>query len=161
MISERPIMMGADLDGAYRYTLTRAWNLLLPQICFLLLNPSTADAVTQDATIRKCTGFAKNWGAGGILVLNLFAYRSTNPRALQGAEDPVGPRNDAVLYTELRKGPVVCGWGQSGPPRLVEQRREALRAFGFQAKCLGTTQSGEPRHPLYVPYKQELEDYKL
>ena len=81
-------------------------------IAFIGLNPSTADEINDDPTIRRCIGFARRWGFGGMYMLNVFAYRSTNPRELRAATDPVGPRNDAALLTTSRRcDMVVACWG--------------------------------------------------
>ena len=86
-------------DRRYRYTLRRQWDDALPYCLFVMLNPSTADATQDDPTIRRCIGFTKAWGFGGLLVGNLFALRSTDPAALYHADDPVGPENDSCLRT--------------------------------------------------------------
>src|SRR5579859_5937119 len=89
----------------YRYRLWRSWEPRGSRCVFVGLNPSTADESTDDATIRKCVGFAKRWGFGAIEVVNLFAYagvRSTDPRSLLGVSDPVGPDNDGTMDAALR-----------------------------------------------------------
>lgn len=77
--------------GSYRYRLERVWEAEKDRVAFIMLNPSTADASKDDPTIRRCIGFAKAWGFGGLIVGNLFALRSTDPKALYGHKDPVGP----------------------------------------------------------------------
>lgn len=139
----------------YRYALTRQWNDR-PLAVFVMLNPSTADAFTEDATIRRCVGFARSWTAGGILVLNLFALRATDPKLLYGHADPVGPDNDDVIATHLAAdepvGPVIAAWGVHGVlGGRGERVASLLRARGARPLCLGLTKDGHPRHPLYVP----------
>jgi hypothetical protein len=131
----------------YRYALTRVWAPGRPLAAFIMLNPSTADALDDDATIRRVSGFARSWTAGGILVLNLFALRATDPRQLRQHPDPVGP--------------VVCAWGVHGVLADRDQRvLELLRARCVRPLCLGTTKDGHPRHPLYVPGSTPTTDYK-
>lgn len=138
----------------YRYALTRRWHTTGPSAVFVMLNPSTADAFVQDPTIRRCVGFARSWGAGGLIVLNVFALRSTDPKALYRHADPVGPANDDVIAETLTGdvvGPVVAAWGQHGD---LNGRGELvaglLRRHGVTPLCLGLTKAGHPRHPLYV-----------
>ena len=83
--------------GQYRYTLTRVWSLERGLVLFVGLNPSTADAERDDPTVRRCVGYARRWGFGGVLVANLFAYRATDPRDLLAVSYPIGPRNDEVI----------------------------------------------------------------
>src|SRR4029078_1544091 len=78
----------------YRYVLRRAWRNDLPEVLFIALNPSTADEASDDATVRRCIGFARDWGFGALAIANLFAFRSSNPLSLRCATDPIGPRND-------------------------------------------------------------------
>lgn len=144
-------------DQAYRYTLSRRWDPEGPVASFVMLNPSTATAFDDDPTIRRCVSFARGWGCAGLLVLNLFAYRSTDPLALARVDDPVGPYNDLLLSVMLRPdrstvmGPVVAAWGNHG--RLQGRGRavtDMLTRAGVQLRCLGTTGAGEPCHPLYL-----------
>lgn len=147
--------------GLYRYRLERRWSsaALLP---FVMLNPSTADANLDDPTIRRCMGFARREGFGGIVVGNLYAFRATSPDDLWKAVDPYGPLNDDALYRIARESrfyrvPVICGWGVNGgknnrPIVLMQQAGAALR-------CLGRTKDGHPRHPLYVKAAQPMEVY--
>ncbi|MGH9551149.1 MAG: DUF1643 domain-containing protein, partial [Terriglobales bacterium] len=86
-----------DRSGKYRYTLSRCWNSDLERIVFLMLNPSTADAEVTDPTIRSCLGFARELGFGALEVVNLFAYRATEPAALKRARSPVGRENDRYI----------------------------------------------------------------
>lgn len=143
--------------GRYRYWLARSWSDE-PRVVFVMLNPSTADARLDDPTIRRCLGFARTWGAGGLVVVNLFALRATNPAALLAVADPVGPDNDAHLIGHaggcaLNDPPlaVVAAWGAKGT-HLGRDRRVVtmLRARGVHLQCLGKTAEAHPRHPLYV-----------
>lgn len=149
----------------YRYLLTRVWDYGLPPAVFFMLNPSTAGADADDATIRRLAsppnGFARRWGKGGVIVVNLFALCSTDPARLRTHHDPVGRYNavfvrQAVQQTNL----VVCAWGAAGvlAGRGVEMAR-ALHTAGVRLKALGFTSTGQPRHPLYVPGDAELVDY--
>lgn len=147
-------------DGTYRYALTRMWGPdVNPDgrdgargVCWVMLNPSTADAEVDDPTIRRCLGFTRAWGFDRLVVVNLFALRSTNPKLLAQHQQPVGPENGAALALALGSSEVlVAAWGASYPKALrrhVDSVRRELRGRG--AVCLGLTSTGEPRHPLYV-----------
>ncbi len=140
-------------DGRYRYWLTRIWDLDRPRACWIALNPSTADASVDDPTIRRCMGFSRRWGAGGIYVVNLFALRATDPRELRLPGDPVGPDNDAYLKDAARAGFLcfVAAWGASAiAAARVEPVLAIFREHGRLLQCLGQTKDGAPRHPLYV-----------
>src|SRR5215212_6685880 len=150
------IRNSADISacGRYRYRLTRHWDPDVRPLTFVLLNPSTAAASLDDATIRRCMGFARREGAGGILVVNLYAFRSTNPRHLKHCPDPDGPENlrylgEVAEDSRLTSSPVVCGSGTWGAERgqLVGAR---LLRQGAHLVCLGQTRCGHPKHPLYV-----------
>lgn len=133
--------------GTYRYTLSRCWDPPKPSCAFVMLNPSTADATQDDPTIRRCIGFAKAWGYGGVDVLNLFALRATDPSALRSHPDPIGPDNDEYLRS-LRGRFVVAAWGVHG---ALNGRGEAVRKMlGDRLAVLGLTKDGHPRHPLFV-----------
>jgi hypothetical protein len=102
--------------GVYRYGLSRRWDDAMPIMTFVMLNPSTADAVQDDRTIAKCAGFAHREGMGGMEVVNLFALRATYPSLLKAATDPKGPDNSAWLEERLgaaAKGEtrIVCALG--------------------------------------------------
>ena len=137
-------------DRTYRYLLTRRWDDG-PVMTWIMLNPSTADADTDDPTIRRCTGFARREGCGAICVVNLFALRATDPRELRTSPDPVGPDNDSFLLERTRAGSVVAAWGSHGS---LNGRSRAVAALLVAAEvpllALGVTSSGEPRHPLYI-----------
>ncbi len=136
--------------GLYRYTLTRRWGEGAPML-FVMLNPSTADAAQDDPTIRRCVGFAKREGFGAIEVVNLFAYRATDPKVLAGVGDFVGPDNDTVIRDARgRAGLIVAAWGSSVPAALRQRVRHIAMLLGPGALCFGVTADGSPRHPLYV-----------
>ncbi len=149
----------------YRYLLTRIWDPTVKPLVFLMLNPSTADALDDDATIRRLAGpkgFARREGAGGIVVVNLFALCSTDPRALVRHPGPVGPYNDVFVRQAVGQGSrVVAAWGAAP---IAEERgkavAETLAARGVSLWCLGTTGKGQPRHPLYLPGEAVLEPYR-
>lgn len=153
-------------DQNYRYRLDRAWGV--GQIAtFIMLNPSTADALDDDPTIHKCIGFAERWGLTGLAVINLFAFRATRPTDLLRAADPFGPRSEEYIAEALGSaakigGPVVCGWGVSGGDKARERGRHVLiacRRLNVAPKALRVTKDGSPGHPLYVPYSAQLSDY--
>ena len=138
--------------GNYRYSLDRIWNESLPQACFVMLNPSIADANRDDPTLRRCIGFAQAWGYGGLRILNLFAGRATEPSQLfTSFEDPIGPGNDAALQAASHYREVIVAWGANGS-RLGRdvQVLTQLGDLGIRPRCLGITKHGNPRHPLYV-----------
>jgi len=146
-------------EGPYRYLLTRDWLGDGSPMVFVMLNPSTATQDTDDPTIRRCIGFAHREGAAGLRVVNLFAYRATDPSALQHAEDPVGPHNDQVILTHatIPGALVVAAWGTHGRIRhRATEVKALLTAAGVHLMCLGRTRMGDPRHPLYLPADTRL-----
>lgn len=139
-----------DSARIYRYTLERHWGDTKPAV-FVMLNPSTADAFTEDPTIRRCISFAKREGCGGLIVVNLFALRATDPRALYSHADPVGPLNDGIVYEAHYQGsPVIAAWGTHGALNGRDRAVCSLLEF-CDLMALGVTKDGHPRHPLYVP----------
>lgn len=148
-----------SICGAYRYRLERLWDVALPKIAFLMLNPSTADANQDDPTIRRCIGFAKSWGFGGLIVGNLFALRSTDPKALYGHPDPIGPENDRHLLAIARSSrKIICAWGTHGTFR--DRGREVAERFEFfPLAALKVTADGHPGHPLYVAASTQPKEY--
>ncbi len=169
-------------DGHYRYLLWREWrgthdpknwrwlrddrgriekdgsgaDLGEPKVCaFVMLNPSTADGDIDDPTIRKCVGFAKLWRYERLEVVNLFAYRATDPRTvlrLGHNDDPVGSQAQQYFDSLIdRAGIVVCAWGAHGSH--LDQDETALGWLRDKPiYTLGLTKDGHPRHPLYMSY---------
>lgn len=139
--------------GRYRYLLSRRWAPG-PAALFVMLNPSTADDLRDDPTIRRCVGFARRWRAPAVEVVNLYALRATDPRDLFAHGAPVGPDNDAAIAdAAARAQTIVVAWGAHGArdPRRVARVIELLR--GRALACLGANAGGSPRHPLFVPYR--------
>jgi len=158
--SQRDLMAPVTQDAAsatfspcrlYRYTLTRIWDPTLPILVFLMCNPSTADETDNDQTVERCQRRARRMGYGGVIVLNLFALRSTDPDVLYEVEDPVGPDNDAVIRDVCsRASMVICAWGKPG--RLLARAAsvmDMLRVIGVPLFALAVNQDGSPKHPLY------------
>jgi len=138
--------------GVYRYRLTRTWGTGGVPV-FIMLNPSTADGAEDDATIRRCRRFARDWGYSGIVVVNLFAYRATDPSVMMGATDPVGPDNQDHVVTAAQRatGPVVCAWGVLGSFRRQDRTVLSwLEVAGVTPMVLALSRDGHPSHPLYL-----------
>jgi hypothetical protein len=147
--------------GRFRYRLGRRWGDGAP-LLFVMLNPSTADAEQDDPTIRKCIGFADRLGHGGIEVVNLFAFRATDPRELRAAGYPVGPENDHHLEEVCRQAPaVLCAWGSKakGLRRPADVLR-MLKAWKAAPMALRVNAGGIPAHPLMLPYALKPEPWK-
>lgn len=138
--------------GTYRYLLRRVWDYLLPRALVIMLNPSTADAKIDDATIRSLVRLLSGLGYGSFEVVNIFAYRATDPCELARIADPVGPANERVLCSAIgRCDIVICAWGANpavgykAVPILNEIRSRRPAAY-----CFGKTKDGSPKHPLYI-----------
>lgn len=148
--------------GAYRYVLWRAWSDK-PRALWIMLNPSTADESVEDPTIRRCIGFARSWGLGGVYIANAFALRSTDPRVLYRSPDPVGPLNDWVLRVLAAQvsaggGPIVSAWGHHA--QRLGRELGLLQLLNHRPlSCLHRTQSRAPGHPLYLRADAELRPY--
>jgi len=135
----------------WRYALYRIWDESKPLLVVIGLNPSTADETLDDPTIRRCIRFARDWGYGGLVMLNLFAFRSTDPAGLRSTADPCGPENDQHLLKETEGRRVLCSWGTHGSLLGRDSKVTAmLTKAGRELVCLGRTKDGYPRHPLYV-----------
>lgn len=146
--------------GTYRYQLTRGPREAAAAV-FVMLNPSTADANQNDPTIRRCLGFARAWGFGQLIVANLYALRSTDPRALKSHLDPVGPENDLHLrQLAATASSIVVAWGANAEQGRAFKVATMMRAAGARLSCLGTTRDGAPRHPLYVSASTPLQEYR-
>lgn len=126
---------------------------------FIMLNPSTATGEVDDPTIRRCIGFARAWEKGGILVVNLFAFRTPSPKMLAQADSPVGPDNDrAIQEAASASDLIVAAWGIHGTRDGRDQAVHALlRKQSLPIYCLGLTASGNPRHPLLLKEETPLQ----
>lgn len=148
----------ADISpcGRYRYQLGRRWGEG-PPLGFVMLNPSTADGLVDDPTIRRCIGFARRDGYAGIIVTNLFAWRATDPRELRAVADPVGP--ECNKYIKAMPEDVVIAWGATRPRPDTASRiiSTCSLLYGRRIYHLGRTKDGSCRHPLYVRADQPLE----
>ena len=145
--------------GKYRYRLIRCWDESLPQLLFIGLNPSKADASHNDPTIKRCIQFAKSWGFGGFTIINLYAYKATQPSKLFQAKRPIGPKNEQVITEEIYSGKkIVLIWGNHA---LKNNRDQEVLQFIEEAFCLKINKSGSPAHPLYIKKSQTLIPYKL
>lgn len=151
-------------DKRYRYQLTREWTAG-PKVVFVMLNPSTADADVDDPTIRRCIGLARGWGFGGLVVVNLFAFRASKPKELKRVIDPVGPDNWKYLEMTCRqattnRSPVICAWGANGGFKSQDSKfLNRCMEWQVELKALRLTANGDPWHPLYVPNNLQLVSY--
>lgn len=151
----------AHIEGPFRYSLTRRRLLLggSGDVVFVMLNPSTADATHDDPTIRRCFDFMVQLGGARLVVVNLFAFRATDPKALWTAQaagaDVVGPRNDSAIFGAAVGARVIVAWGAI--PASAEARARdvfaILERHARTVEALATTKGGQPRHPLYLPRK--------
>lgn len=131
----------------YRYELRRIWDESKPLVLFICLNPSIADAVSEDNTSRVCINYSTRWGYGGLLIGNLFAYRSTDQSALYNVQDPIGPDNDHWLRRMQDEADlVVCAWSDTG---AFKNRDAEVFQYLRAPYCLKKLKSGRPGHPLY------------
>lgn len=152
--------------GLYRYRLERKFGDGLTMM-FVMVNPSTADASTDDQTIRKCVGFASRAGYGRILVGNKLAFRATDVKRLREVKDPIGPENDLHLLAMMSQADrLVVAWGQLAKlpealrgrwkdiVRMADYRGRALHAFGINA-------DKHPKHPQMTGYNVPLEPWSV
>lgn len=158
------------MGSAYRYRLTRWLEGGRGRVCWVMLNPSTADATSDDPTIRRVLGFSRDHGFGELQVVNLFAARATTPRELGQlglAVDVAGPGNNRAIATAIGAADtVVVAWGAAVPTVLRREAERRIRsilrrcgALGRTPWCLSTTRDGHPRHPLYVPASTTLQPW--
>lgn len=151
-------------DRRYRYTLLRRWGERAPGITWIMLNPSKADAEVDDPTIRRCMVFSQRFGYDAMVVVNLFAYRATDPRELLevGGEAAVGPENGEWCQKACRQASViVVAWGALREPLrgFAAVTTKLIQKDGYRLKCLGMTKDGQPRHPLYIRADAPLVDW--
>ena len=154
-------------NSKYRYWLTRFTHggerpKRANSAIFVMLNPSTADAREDDPTIRRCRNFAGDWGYAGLIVLNLYAFRATDPADLFKADfpGPEGPANDYWLTSFGQDSDIICAWGNHAKAGRVAWFVEEMARIHARLWCLGTNQSGSPKHPLYLKGDTPLEEWK-
>jgi len=132
----------------YRYSLSRVWDKKKKYVLFIGLNPSTANEEADDPTIRRCINYSKDWGYGGFMMVNLFAYRTTLPSNLKKVKYPVGSENDKYIVTLSKKADItVAAWGNNGD--FYSRDKEVLSLVP-SLMCLKINKSGQPAHPLYL-----------
>ena len=147
--------------GQYRYALTRVWELETSQVVFVMLNPSTATEVQNDPTVERCERRARTLGLGGFQVINIFAWRSTDPKKMRVAKDPIGPDNDKTIMKACRWGDqIIAAWGTHGSHlNRGSEVEKILRKSNKPIFHLGLSKGGHPKHPLYIAYAQKLEKW--
>lgn len=151
-----------SVDRNYRYGLTRRWAPG-PTACWVMLNPSTASAFKDDATIKRVISFTQRIECGGLVVVNLYALRSTKPDALWNHKDPVGPLCDQFLRSNATSRTLtIAAWGTHGARnRRGQHVADTLADAGISTYCLGVTANGQPKHPLYVKGDTALVPYRI
>lgn len=144
------IESGAEFspDRIYRYSLWRFWKKDSGYVAFVCLNPSTADECKDDPTIVRCVNYAKEWGYGGLIMVNLFAFRATKPKDMFAVKNPIGSDNDFHLRNVSNKsGITIAAWGINGG---YLNRDKSVMKILKNPQCLGLTKAGFPKHPLFL-----------
>ena len=132
----------------YRYSLSRIWDKKKKLVLFIGLNPSTANEEVDDPTIKRCINYVQNWGYGGLIMVNLFAYRVTLPSGLKKVKYPIGEDNDKYIMTLSKKADItVAAWGNNG--NLYGRDKQVFDLIP-NLMCLKLNKSGQPAHPLYL-----------
>lgn len=153
-------------DEKYRYELGRVWVPSRGLAVFCMMNPSVADDVDPDLTLTKCVGFAQQWNLGGVILVNAFALRSTNPRRLLHETDPIGPENDRFITDALLRSArkmTIAAWGGLPKPANglyvpcdLPLRIQRVERLCLSWHCLGITRDGFPKHPSRIAYDTKL-----
>ena len=144
-------------DRKYRYVLKRIWDDKIKSCLFICLNPSTANEIEDDPTIRRCIGYANSFGYGGMVMVNIFAYRSTNPKKLKKVNNPIGKENNKYIEEMcLKADKIILAWGNNGELNnrgdiVIKELQQRYKLY-----CFGMNKSGQPKHPLYLPKKTFL-----
>lgn len=152
-------------DGKHRYELRRQWNKTLPPFVVIMLNPSTANAISLDPTCMGVMKRAVRRGYGEMIVLNVGAGVNTHPSNWRAMRDPIGPLNYKIIRRVLqeckeRGGIVVAGWGTQAPSRVVENILDICHEEHIELWAFDVTKDGHPKHPLYVLQNKELERWR-
>jgi len=149
------------INKEYRYALHRVWDRCMSRLVFIGLNPSTADEKFDDPTVRRCINFSRRLGYGSMIMLNIFALRSTDPKNLLKHKDPIGPINDKHIVCEVLRHDTIIAWGNHG--RLLDRGDEVIRLLGVAGTkifCLGQNSDGSPKHPLYLRNDSSMVEFK-
>lgn len=148
--SDEKMIRGATFfhDRKLRVQLWRIWDLTKPQVLFIGLNPSVADADKDDPTIRRVIGFSRSWGYGGVHMMNCFSYVSTDPKRCDFT------MGHDINYFHLEKikdcvAEVIFCWGNNDYVKDLGVYNDLIHLFP-DAKALGFNKNGSPKHPLYV-----------
>lgn len=149
-------------DRKYRYYLRREFKKNPKKfLAFIMLNPSTANEKYNDPTVERCQNHAINKKYDGMIVLNIFAYRTTNPKKLLEIKNPVGEKNNETIIKTINKHKnIICAWGNHG--KILKRSNEIkkiLKKHKIKTYTFQITKKGEPKHPLYIPYNKELEQF--
>jgi hypothetical protein len=142
-------VIGAEFSQCrnYRYALWRIWDVTKPRVMFIGLNPSTANEITDDPTIRRVKSFARSWGYGGVYMCNLFAWVTAYPDELLKCPDPLNGNDFWLLKIAAQCTDVVFAWGNF--KEAQERAKDVIERFP-KAKALQINKNGSPKHPLYV-----------
>lgn len=146
--------------GKYRYLLRRTWDNTKPRALFVMLNPSTADARQDDPTIRACVRLANDAGYGGFDVVNLMAWRATDPENLPlKPSEAMGSENPRTIGAAVERCEIViCAWGAHPyAAHFTAGALDIIRLHERRPMCFGKTKSGAPKHPLYIKSGTPLE----
>jgi hypothetical protein len=147
-------------ERTHRVYLWRIWDRTKPLVMFILLNPSTANETLDDPTVKRCIGFAKRWGYGGVFMCNVFTLVSTDPKALNKEQNIAMGASLAMRVIREKCDKAIAGWGTYVTQvRQWEDRVERIKRDLSPLYCLGLTQDGHPKHPLYLPYNTPLIEY--
>jgi len=136
----------------HRFALWRIWDRRKPFVCFIGLNPSTADETKNDNTVSRCVRFAEDFGGGGLVMLNAFSYRATDPEEMKRQAVPNLMENIDWISAFVGLAALsVAAWGTHGTfanqsDFIAYRMRKDLRML----HCLGTNKDGTPKHPLYL-----------
>lgn len=156
--------------NTYRYVLRRRWAEAGTRVLWVMLNPSVASDTIDDPTIRKCVGFSRRWGHAELAVVNLYAFRATDPRVLKNAiggsaPHAIGPSNDEIIAREVGNcDQIILAWGNHAPPQRAAEvfhliNMHVLVGRSGLPRCLGRTGANQPRHPLMAPYATRVERF--
>jgi hypothetical protein len=148
----RGAVLSRDRDRRHRYWLWRIWDRARPILVVCMFNPSTANARDDDPTIRRLCAWARRWGYGGILVVNLLSIRTSDPREARAfGRDAYGPAQaeaiaGAIMLAQEQGTPILAAWGANAS--AADAQLFLAPAEGFPLICLGRCAGGQPKHPM-------------